>query len=184
MTYDDIDKDIFASLGRHFQTALTLPVFFEGQHMDGTPSIDYIEARIEGPEIDEIAKGQYHILVEVNLKIVRRKTDNLFTIRKDVGECAEALRRGIPYVHEAADTTIAGPGVVYPYCDLAAGETYVDGSGTNTVLVIPTPDVQLGCLETQSLGGRRHKIETHHYGQLANKHTLVSTVATTLSILL
>lgn len=149
MNYDTLDRDIFASLGVYFQTVFAgyLPVFFEDEHIDGAPSLDYIEVRIEGSNIDEIAHEQYQVTAEVDIKIVRQKTKNIFTIRENAGKCAEALRQDILLTHQ--------------------------DSG-----------VSLGCMSTQSFYGRRSKINTHHYKQLKNKHILVATVATKLSILL
>lgn len=182
MTYDDIDRDILASLGVHFQSAFAnyLPVFFEGQHIDGAYPADYIEVRVEGADIDEVAKEQYQVTVEVDLKIVKRKTNNLLTIRSDAGKCAEALRQGIPLIHPAVDVALTH---LDPYSYIQIGGlTYIDSLAVTEI--VAEADVTLGCLTTQSFYGRRHKIEITHHGQLKNKHILVSTVATTLSILL
>jgi len=182
MTYDDIDRDILASLGVHFQAAFAgyLPVFFEAQHIDGGPSADYLEIRVEGAEIDEIAKEQYEVMVEVDIKIVRTKTNNILTIRSDAGKCAESLRQDIPLLHPAGDIDVtAADGNSYVSL---GGITYVDS--TVTTESMPQPEVIMGCLSTQSFYGRRDKIEIRHYGQLKNKHILVATVSTKLSILL
>lgn len=182
MTYDDIDRDILASLGVHFQSAFAgyLPVFFEDQHLDGTPPADYLEVRVEGATIDEIANEQYQVTVEVDIKIVRKKTNNILTIRSDAGKCAESLRLGIPLLHPIPNVDVTTYDA-YSYIQLG-GLTYADSSVT--VTDTPQADVSLGCLTTQSFYGRRHKIEITHHGQLKNKHMLVSSVATTLSILL
>lgn len=182
MTYDDIDRDILASLGVHFQTAFAgyLPVFFEDQHLDGVPPADYLEVRVEGAVIDEIANEQYQVTAEVDIKIVRKKTNNILTIRSDAGKCAESLRLGIPLLHPMpnADVVTYDP---LTYIQVG-GLTYVDQ--LEIVTSTPQPDTNMGCLSTQGFYGRRHKIEITHHGQLKNKHILVSSVATTLSILL
>ena len=179
MTYDELDRDIFASLGAYFQTVFAgrLPVFFESNHIDGKPANDYVEIRIDDLVIDEIAHEQYHVEVGVDLKIERTKTNDLFAIRLDTGKAAESLRQGVPLYHPTPDILVTGAS---PYVDLIQGLTFVD-SIQNEVLAT---NVLMGCLSTQGLGGRRHKIETIHHGQLANKHILVSSVSTTLSILL
>lgn len=130
MNYEDIDADILASLGKHFQSAFDgyLPIFFENQHIDQVPDTDYIEIRIDGPDIDEIANSQYVILVDVDLKIVRQKTNNLMTIRRDAGKCAESLRQAIPFIHSG---DIPAPENLYEYVDVTTGQltaaySYVD----------------------------------------------------------
>lgn len=182
MTYDDIDRDILASLGVHFQSAFAgfLPVFFEDQHLDGSPPADYLEVRVEGATIDEIANEQYQVTAEVDIKIVRKKTNNILTIRSDAGKCAESLRQGIPLLHPMPNVDV----VTYdPLTYIQVGGlTYVDSLTITTDT--PQAATNMGCLTSQSFYGRRHKIEITHHGQLKNKHMLVSTVATTLSILL
>lgn len=182
MTYDNLDRDILASLGVHFQTAFAghLPVFFEGQHIDGEPAIDYLEVRIEGPEIDEIANEQYQVTVDVDIKIVRKKTSNIFLIRTDAGKCAEALRLGIPLMQPSVDIEVETLDPI-TYIQIG-GETYVDS--VTELSMVTQPALPLGCLDTMGFYGRRNKIKTHHFGQLKNKNILVATVATTLSILL
>ena len=182
MTYDDIDRDILASLGVHFQSAFAgyLPVFFEDQHIDSSPASNYIEVRAEAATIDEIAREQYQVTVDVDLKIVRTKTNNLLAIRSDAGKCAEAFRGGVPYRHPVAvaDATIVS---VYPYITVG-GMTYADCDVTTEAQ--ENQAVVLGCLDNIGFYGRRSNVKIHHYGQLKNKHLLVSTVSTRLSILL
>lgn len=101
MNVEDLTKDIFAALGSHLQTTLSLPVFFENSDRDAAikkATLEFVEVRVDGPNIDEVSCGSYDIEVPVDLLLCIEKTSNVLRPRTLMGECAQALNVPIPVI--------------------------------------------------------------------------------------
>lgn len=98
MNFENIHKDVYASLGQFFQTFFDggLPVYFENH--GNRPEANFIEARIDGPNIEEIANKQYVLEVEIDFLIVAEQCSDVFLVRRTMGKCSEALNADIPIV--------------------------------------------------------------------------------------
>ena len=92
---------IFASVSDHFKTkmdAVSLPLFIEGQHRDIDKSLqDYVELRVDGPYITEIARDQWQLYIEVNVLINSIMNDtNNHRIHTSAGLVGAAFEDAIP----------------------------------------------------------------------------------------
>ncbi len=67
---------VFASVSKHFDDNTPgLDMFIEGQHRDTRKKKDFIELRVDGPQITEISKNYFRIYGEVNV-LVTSAMDN------------------------------------------------------------------------------------------------------------
>ena len=95
MQFDSLYRDSFSSIAKHIRAKIPdVQLFYENDNDTRRP-LTYIEIRIDGPDIEEIANCQYRIVVEVDLLIVDEKSNNVFKVRNLMGKCAEALREDV-----------------------------------------------------------------------------------------
>jgi hypothetical protein len=79
---------ITASLTKHFVDRLNpLKVMLAGEERDeANPSQDFVELRIDGPDITEMSRNYYFFNIAINLLIQSKRTPNdLYKIHRDSG---------------------------------------------------------------------------------------------------
>jgi hypothetical protein len=100
MKYNNLYRDCFSSIAKHIKAKIPDATIFYENDNDTRRPLTYIEVRIDGPDIDEIANQQYRLFVDVDLLIVDEKSDSLFKIRNLMGKCAESLREDVNLLDE------------------------------------------------------------------------------------
>lgn len=96
--YRNINRWIFASVTKHFKTNISvLQVYIEGFERDTQTVSDYVEIRMNGPELREVGKNYYHIFVEFNALVQSAVVDSdKHRVHTDVGKVTEAFYKAIP----------------------------------------------------------------------------------------
>ena len=99
MNLETLPVDTFQAIGSYIQSkfAGVIPVYFEAhgedQIVDGVDN--YLEVRIDGPDIDEISNGTFKVSVDVDIYIQVERSRDTFKIRHLMGQCANALNTPI-----------------------------------------------------------------------------------------
>lgn len=88
---------IFASISKHFDSGLTLPLFIEGQYRDTAGVSDFVELRVDGPKWTESSKDCWKGIVEVNCLITSHMDEsNYHTIHTNAGIVQNLFQQRIP----------------------------------------------------------------------------------------
>lgn len=84
---------VFASVSQHFASNTAgLDMFIEGQHRNTRDLKDFIELRMDGPQITEVSKDYWRIYGEVNVFITSAMdVTNYHRIHENVGIVAAAF---------------------------------------------------------------------------------------------
>jgi len=82
---------IKASTDKHF-SSINLPFFIEGQHRDTRTVKDFIEIRVDGPDIIEVNKDYYNFFMEVSILVQSTMDDtNYHRLETSIGLVAAAF---------------------------------------------------------------------------------------------
>ena len=100
LDFTTLPTDVLKAFGDKIQTFLKantdVPHFFEDSREEELGP-NTIEIRLDGPHIDEIANGQYHIRVDVDLLVTLEIKKNVFVKSTVLGVCQEALNEDVPF---------------------------------------------------------------------------------------
>lgn len=102
-------KWIFSSLAKWFKdNTVGLTYFVEGEDRDTQKAQTYIEFRCNGPMMRELNKDWWKLVVEINIFIAVKFTDNIYDIHKVCGTVAAAFNNGIPILKYGDDDSFLG----------------------------------------------------------------------------
>ena len=86
----NLPRWIFASVAKHFVDGLSIHTFVEGTERRTNDQRDWIEVRIDGPNIEELTNQSYYITSEVNLLVcTQMKPTSAFLHSTNIGLATE-----------------------------------------------------------------------------------------------
>ncbi len=91
MSNENWPRWIFASVCKHFNTLRgDLPLFIEGQLRETEGVKDFIELRVDGPDLTEVSKGYWRAYNEINVLVQSAQDESDFhRIHRNVGLVAQ-----------------------------------------------------------------------------------------------
>ena len=99
---------LFASISKHFNDrGQGLTLYIEGQHRDTRELKDFLELRIDGPRMTELTRGNWYVVMEVNILVQSVMDDtNYHRIERDIGVAVQAMTDILIYKYgdQAEDT--------------------------------------------------------------------------------